>query len=68
MPETAHSKTFTVDLDIGTHWLCTCGDSENFPYCNGTHQGSPFKPLALTLDTPKVITITQPKPNSDDAL
>jgi len=56
------AHTVTVNLNRGTHWLCTCGQSKNFPYCDGTHQGSPFEPLALTLETAKVVEVT--KPNS----
>lgn len=42
-------NTFTVELDAGTHWLCTCGQSKNSPYCDGSHKGTGFQPLALEL-------------------
>ena len=28
---------------------CTCGKSEKFPYCDGTHQGSDDKPIKFTV-------------------
>ncbi|MDX2212010.1 MAG: CDGSH iron-sulfur domain-containing protein [Oculatellaceae cyanobacterium bins.114] len=50
--------TFTVRLDAGTHWLCTCGHSSNAPYCNGSHKGSEFQPLALELPTAATVEIS----------
>lgn len=47
-----------LKLDAGTHWLCTCGQSKNFPYCDGGHQGTGLQPLALELDTTKVVEIS----------
>lgn len=48
----------TLQLEAGTHWLCTCGYSQNTPYCNGAHKGTEFQPLALELDAPQTIEIS----------
>lgn len=48
----------TVNLEAGTHWLCTCNQSKNFPYCDGAHKGTAFQPLALELQTPKVVEVS----------
>ncbi len=48
-----------VRLEAGTHWLCSCGRSQNFPYCDGGHQGSGLQPVALELDRPKIVEISQ---------
>jgi CDGSH iron-sulfur domain-containing protein 3 len=50
--------TTTVQLDAGTHYICTCGWSKNSPHCDGSHKGSEFKPIALELDKPKTIEVT----------
>lgn len=55
---TQSTSTTTVQLEAGTHYLCTCGRSSNMPYCNGAHKGTPFQPLALELDAPKVVEIS----------
>ncbi len=53
-------KPLVLALEAGTHWLCTCGQSTNAPYCDGSHKGTAFQPLALELDTPKEVIITAP--------
>lgn len=51
------SSTQVFKLDAGTHWICTCGQSKNAPYCDGGHQGTSLKPMALELETPKRVEI-----------
>jgi CDGSH-type Zn-finger protein len=50
----------TLQLDAGTYWLCTCGKSENFPYCNGAHKGSGYMPKQFELAAPATVEITAP--------
>lgn len=59
MTHSNSQNSVSVRLDAGTHWLCNCGLSQNFPYCNGGHKGTTFQPLALELDSPKVVEITR---------
>ena len=30
------------------YYYCTCGYSEKQPFCDGSHKGTSFKPLAFT--------------------
>ncbi|WP_250121356.1 CDGSH iron-sulfur domain-containing protein [Chroococcidiopsis sp. CCMEE 29] len=53
------NSSVTVRLDAGTHWICSCGSSKNFPHCDGTHQGTQFQPLVLELEVPKVVEISK---------
>lgn len=53
------NSSITVRLDAGTHWICSCGLSKNFPYCDGSHKGTQFQPLALELEVPKVVEFSK---------
>jgi CDGSH-type Zn-finger protein len=42
----ASTKPIGVNVEAGkTYYWCTCGKSKNQPWCDGSHQGSDFKPL-----------------------
>lgn len=47
-----------VELDAGTHYLCSCGRSQNFPHCDGGHQGTGLQPLVLVLETRKAVEVS----------
>ncbi len=33
-----------VDLQPGTYFWCSCGESKKQPFCDGSHSGSKFQP------------------------
>jgi CDGSH-type Zn-finger protein len=38
-----------VDVEAGkTYWWCACGKSARQPFCDGSHKGSEFAPVAYT--------------------
>ncbi|MGP8122235.1 MAG: CDGSH iron-sulfur domain-containing protein [Xanthobacteraceae bacterium] len=48
-PNIAQKSPYLVDVEAGkTYYWCTCGNSKKQPFCDGTHQGSSFAPLAYT--------------------
>lgn len=49
----------TVTLPAGTHWLCTCGQSKNYPHCDGAHTGTEFTPKKVELDTPTTVELSR---------
>ena len=47
----AQKAPFKVDLVDGkTYYWCACGRSNNQPFCDGSHQGTGFEPLAYKAD------------------
>lgn len=45
----AQKTPSAVELEAGkTYYWCTCGLSKKQPFCDGTHKGSAFAPLAHT--------------------
>ncbi|MGK0291373.1 MAG: CDGSH-type Zn-finger protein [bacterium] len=37
--------------------FCTCQKSESFPFCDGNHRGSSFKPIKITFQHPSTILL-----------
>ncbi len=48
-PKIAQKAPCVVELEEEKeyHW-CACGQSKNQPFCDGSHQGTDFKPLFLS--------------------
>ncbi|MBU6250302.1 MAG: CDGSH iron-sulfur domain-containing protein [Cyanobacteria bacterium REEB417] len=55
MSDTNDSHPAALNLEAGTHALCTCGLSQNGAFCDGSHQGSGKAPHILKLDTAKTV-------------
>ncbi|MEJ6644279.1 MAG: CDGSH iron-sulfur domain-containing protein [Akkermansiaceae bacterium] len=49
-----------MTLEAGTHWMCTCGESANYPLCDGAHKGSGKGPEKLVLEEATVIPVERP--------
>ncbi|CDH52902.1 hypothetical protein RO3G_00581 [Lichtheimia corymbifera JMRC:FSU:9682] len=53
-PVFVQPKPYKVHLESGKeYYWCTCGQSKNQPFCDGTHRGGPFKPKKITVDESK---------------
>ncbi len=46
-----------VELDPGTYLWCKCGKSEKLPYCDGSHEGTAFKPLEFRVKEKKKLAL-----------
>ena len=59
MPEPVifDKKPAVMDLEAGTYYWCSCGQSSNQPFCNGSHKGTDFTPIAFTLDERKTVAL-----------
>lgn len=44
------AKPTALPLEAGTHALCTCGQSRNGAFCDGSHRGSGKTPHLLSLE------------------
>ena len=50
-PEIADNKPAVVTLVEGEkYFFCSCGKSEKQPFCDGSHKGSDFSPIAFTAE------------------
>ncbi|MDH5191872.1 MAG: CDGSH iron-sulfur domain-containing protein [Gammaproteobacteria bacterium] len=48
-PKIAQKSPCKVDLEPGTYYFCTCGESKNQPLCDGSHKGTDFAPMEFEI-------------------
>lgn len=55
-PTIAQKSPYEIKLEAGKtyHW-CACGKSSKQPFCDGSHRGSEFTPLAFTAEKTEVV-------------
>lgn len=47
----AQKVPYPVEVEAGkTYYWCACGRSKNQPFCDGSHQGTSFEPVAFTAE------------------
>jgi CDGSH-type Zn-finger protein len=56
-PKVADTKPVVMVLEAGDYWWCTCGLSENQPFCNGSHKGTDFTPMKFTVEEKKQVAL-----------
>ena len=52
-PKIAGKKPMQVTLEPGTYAWCSCGESKDQPFCDGSHQGTEFKPVVVKVEERK---------------
>lgn len=46
-----------ITLEPGTYYRCTCGKSQNLPFCDGTHSGGKGIPVRFEIEEKKQVFI-----------
>lgn len=69
-PVSAQNSPIKLDLEPGQYWWCACGRSQKQPFCDGSHKGTDFTPLAFKLEEKKTLWLcackrTKSAPNCD---
>ena len=57
VPRVAAKVPVVVDLAPGIYFWCACGLSARQPFCDGSHQGTGFNPVALEITEAKRVAL-----------
>ncbi|MEB3356533.1 MAG: CDGSH iron-sulfur domain-containing protein [Synechococcales bacterium] len=57
LPVVFATKPMVMELEPGIYHWCTCGLSEKQPFCNGSHKGTSFTPLAFEVAEKKQVAL-----------
>jgi CDGSH-type Zn-finger protein len=62
VPQVAKPFPKFVNVEAGkTYYWCSCGESKKQPFCDGSHKGTPFKPLKYEAPASKKVLFCQCK-------
>ena len=57
-PKIAGKQPIRIELEAGkTYAWCSCGESTNQPFCDGSHKGSSFSPTVFTAEQTKMVSM-----------
>jgi len=46
-----------LELEPGTYYWCSCGKSAKQPFCDGSHKGTDFTPVAFDVSEKKSVAL-----------
>jgi len=60
-PKIAARKPAVMEIKAGKHAYCSCGESQNQPFCDGGHAGTEFVPQIFEMAEDKTVALCQCK-------
>lgn len=56
-PHIADRKPMVFEIEPGTYFWCRCGLSKNQPFCDGSHSGSGYSPIAFEITEKRKVAL-----------
>lgn len=54
-PKIAQLAPYGLNLEVKKYWWCSCGESKNQPFCDGSHKTTPYTPVVFEINEPKQV-------------
>jgi len=51
----AEKSPLMMEMQPGTYYWCSCGQSKNQPFCDGSHKGTGFSPKEVKIEEKKTV-------------
>ena len=68
-PVRASNTPYPITVEAGKeYWWCACGQSKNQPFCDGSHKGSGFAPIAYKAEKDGTVYFCACKHSKNGAL
>lgn len=66
-PESPQMSPYMVDVEEGKRYFwCSCGKSQKQPFCDGSHKGTSFTPVAFVADMTGTMSLCGCKLTDDE--
>ncbi len=49
-PHIAQKEPYTLEMEPGQYWWCSCGRSKKQPFCDGSHKDTGLTPVEVTIE------------------
>lgn len=56
-PKITAKEPLVIELEAETFYWCSCGASQNDPFCDGAHSDTEFSPVPFTLEDKKTVAL-----------
>lgn len=67
-PNIPQKAPYVMEVEPGTYFWCSCGQSSNQPFCDGSHKGSSFTPEKMVVEKPRKVAFCGCKHTSNSPL
>lgn len=66
-PKIVQKSPYVQALKAGTYYQCSCGQSSNQPFCDGSHKGTAFTPNVVEISADKTVALCGCKHSANGA-